>query len=161
MWPAARGLGVRPKVTKYLCYYRIEGTGRLIEKADKYLEACEVHNMSNGTVGTYAYCLVSLFRWLKNSWEKFERFTQKDLQDWMVALKAEELSPRTINQRLCCACGFREIGILISPERRVFDRLLVLDHRGQMILPEVNSNALVGRWSLEAYENFSRTYLAF
>jgi len=50
--------------------------------------------------------LVGLIRWLKNSWEKFEVFTQKDLQDWMIALRAENLSPRTINQRLCCARAF-------------------------------------------------------
>ena len=94
------------RVTKHLCYFRIEGKGRLVEKADKYLEGCEVHNMSYGTVGTYAYCLIVFFRWLKNDWAKFEAFTQKDLQDWMVALKKEGLNPRTINQRLCCARAF-------------------------------------------------------
>lgn len=94
------------KVTKYLCYYRIEGTGYLVEKADKYLQACEVHNMSYATVGTYAYCLVTFFRWFGNDFEKFKKFDQKDLQDWMIFLKKQEFNPHTINQRLCCVRAF-------------------------------------------------------
>lgn len=94
------------KVTKYLCYYRIEGDGRLVEKADKYLEACEVHNMSYATVGTYAYCLVTFFRWQGNDWAEFEKFNQKNLQDWMIYLKKKGFNPNTINQRLCCVRAF-------------------------------------------------------
>ncbi|MEK6773291.1 MAG: site-specific integrase [Bdellovibrionota bacterium] len=70
------------------------------------MEACEVHNMSYATVGTYAYSLVTFFRWHGNDWEKFGKFNQKDLQDWMIFLKKKDFNPHTINQRLCCVRAF-------------------------------------------------------
>jgi len=96
------------KVWSYSQSHRLEGEGKLIEKANSFLEAAEVQGCSLDTVRSYAFGLLSFFRWLKNDWNKFETFTQKTLQDWMFHLKNEGLKPRSINQRLVCArCFYR------------------------------------------------------
>ncbi len=62
--------------------------------------------MSYATIGTYAYSIMVFLRWIKEDWGKFEKFTQKDLQDWMIYLSKENFNPNTINQRLCCIRAF-------------------------------------------------------
>jgi site-specific recombinase XerD len=94
------------KIWSYSLSHRIDGTGVLVEKANKYFEAAEVHGCSPDSVRTYAFGLMTFFRWLNQDWNKFEKFNQKDLQDWMSFLKNKGLKPNSINQRLNCVRGF-------------------------------------------------------
>ena len=94
------------KIWSYSQSHRIDGEGKLVEKANKYFEACEVHGNSMDSVRTYVFGLMKFFRWLNNDWDQFEKFTQKDLQDWMIDLKKLNLKPNSINQRLICVRGF-------------------------------------------------------
>ncbi len=94
------------KIWSYSQSHRIDGDGKLVEKANKYFEACEVHGNSMDSVRTYVFGLITFFRWLNSDWKKFEKFTQKDLQDWMTHLKSKGFKPNTINQRLNCVRGF-------------------------------------------------------
>lgn len=94
------------KIWSYSQSHRIEGTGALVDKANKYFEAAEVQGCSPDSVRTYAFGLMTFFRWLKDDWNRFEHFNQKDLQDWMVFLSGKGFKPNTINQRLNCIRGF-------------------------------------------------------
>lgn len=94
------------KIWSYSQSHRIDGSGKLVDKANKYFEAAEVHGCSPDSVRTYAFGLMTFFRWLNDDWNKFEKFNQKDLQDWMIFLKGKGFKPNTINQRLNCIRGF-------------------------------------------------------
>ncbi len=94
------------KIWSYSFSTRIDGKGLLVEKANKYFEVLEVHGFSPKSIQTYAFVLITFFRWLNEDWKKFENFTQKDLQDWMFELDKKNLKPNSINQRLCCARAF-------------------------------------------------------
>ncbi len=94
------------KIWSYSQSHRIDGKGILVDKANKYFESAEVHGCSPDSVRTYAFGLMTFFRWLKNDWAKFEKFNQKHLQDWMIHLKEKGFKPNTINQRLECIRGF-------------------------------------------------------
>lgn len=94
------------KIWSYSQSHRIDGAGDLIEKANKYFEACEVHGNSPDSVRTYVFALMTFFRWFDADLKKFEKFTQKDLQDWMHCLQKKMFKPNTINQRLVCIRGF-------------------------------------------------------
>jgi site-specific recombinase XerD len=94
------------KIWSYSLSHRIDGTGQLVEKANKYFEAAEVHGCSPDSVRTYAFGLMTFFRWLNQDWDKFKKFNQKDLQDWMTFLKNKGFQPNSINQRLHCVRGF-------------------------------------------------------
>ena len=94
------------KIWSYSQSHRIDGEGVLVERANKYFEAAEVHGCSPDSVRTYVFGLMTFFRWLESDWEMFENFNQKNLQDWMTALKKKGFKPNTINQRLNCVRGF-------------------------------------------------------
>ncbi len=94
------------KIWSYSQSHRIEGKGNLVEKANKYLETCEIHGNSPDSVRTYAFALIVFFRWFDGDIKKFEKFTQKGLQDWMGHLTKEGFKPTTINHRLVCIRGF-------------------------------------------------------
>jgi site-specific recombinase XerD len=94
------------KIWSYSQSHRIDGEGELVERANKFFEACEIHGLSPDTVRTYAFALMALFRWMRGDWKIFEEFNQKTLQDWMHHLKREGMKPRSINQRLVCVRGF-------------------------------------------------------
>jgi len=98
--------GDQMKLWSYSQSHRIEGDGKLVEQANKFFEACEVHGNSMDSVKTYVFGLMRFFRWIKSDWTHFENFTQKDLQDWMASMKNEGLKPSSINQRLNCVRGF-------------------------------------------------------
>lgn len=85
---------------------RIDGDGKLVEKANNYFEALEVQGFSPKTIQTYAFVLITFFRWIDKDWKKFEKFTQKELQDWLMVLSRRALKPNSINQRLCCVRAF-------------------------------------------------------
>lgn len=95
------------KIWSYSQSHRIDGQGALVEKANNFFEMCEVQGLSPDTVRAYAFALMALFKWLGSDWKKFEDFSQKTLQDWMVHLKDRgQLKPRSINHRLCTARAF-------------------------------------------------------
>jgi site-specific recombinase XerD len=94
------------KIWSYSQSHRIDGDGKLVEQANKFFEACEVHGNSMDSVRTYVFGLMKFFRWLKSDWSRFEKFTQKDLQDWMTELIKQNLKPNSVNQRLNCVRGF-------------------------------------------------------
>lgn len=94
------------KIWSYSQSHRIDGDGVLVEKANKYFEACEVHGNSMDSVRTYVFGLMTFFRWLNSDWKKFENFNQKDLQEWMIFLKNKNFKANSINQRLNCVRGF-------------------------------------------------------
>jgi len=94
------------KIWSYSQSHRIDGDGKLVDQANKFFEACEVHGNSMDSVRTYVFGLMRFFTWLQSDWDRFEKFTQKDLQDWMASMKTEGLKPNSINQRLNCVRGF-------------------------------------------------------
>ncbi len=94
------------KIWSYNFSTRIDGEGKLIEKANKYFEALEVQGFSPKTIQTYAFVLITFFRWLEKDWFRFSKFTQKDLLDWLIALDKVKYKPASINQRLCCVRAF-------------------------------------------------------
>ncbi|MGE0633502.1 MAG: tyrosine-type recombinase/integrase [Pseudobdellovibrionaceae bacterium] len=94
------------KIWSYSQSHRIDGAGKLVEQANKFFEVCEVHGNSMDSVRTYVFGLMRFFRWIGGDWDRFEKFTQKDLQDWMAAMKKQGLKPNSINQRLNCARVF-------------------------------------------------------
>lgn len=85
---------------------RIDGGGKLVKKANDYFEALEVQGFSPKTIETYAHVLITFFRWLEGRWEKFEKFTQKSLLDWLIALNKRGLAAHSINQRLAIVRTF-------------------------------------------------------
>lgn len=86
--------------------HRIDGKGKLIDKANDYFEAGEVNGLSPDTLRTYAYTLMAFFKWFGTKVTEFEKFNQKDLQGWMFHLKELGFKPRSINQMLVCVRGF-------------------------------------------------------
>ena len=97
---------VHMKIKGYSQSYWIEGEGRLVEVANKYFHAAEVHGLSPDTVRAYAYGLKSFFEWIKSDWSSFEKMNQKTLQDWLFFLKSKKMQPRSINQQLVCVRAF-------------------------------------------------------
>lgn len=94
------------KIWSYSLSYRIDGDGKLIEKANEFLEKAEVQGLSPDSARAYAYAMMALFRSLDQNFEKFEHFTQKDLQSWMGRMTKSGLKPRSINHRLVVARAF-------------------------------------------------------
>ena len=94
------------KIWSHSLSFRIDGKGALIDKANKYFEAGEVHGLSPDTVRSYAYTLMAFFLFIEEDWPLFESLDQKKLQDWMFHLKEIGLKPRSINQMLVCVRGF-------------------------------------------------------
>lgn len=94
------------KIWSYSFSTRIDGKGQLVKKANDYFEALEVQGFSPKSIQTYAFVLITFFRWLNERWERFEKFTQKDLQDWLIALNDRQLKAHSINQRLCTVRSF-------------------------------------------------------
>lgn len=94
------------KIWSYSFSTRIDGAGKLVDKSNDYFEALEVQGFSPKTIQTYAFVLITFFRWLDQDWKTFEKFTQKELQDWLIALNKKSLKPNSINQRLCCVRAF-------------------------------------------------------
>jgi len=94
------------KIWSYNFSTRIDGKGELVKRANDYFEVLEVQGFSPKSIQTYAFVLITFFRWIREDWKTFEHFNQKDLQDWLIALKGAHLKPSSINQRLCCARAF-------------------------------------------------------
>lgn len=94
------------KIWSYNFSTRIDGKGKLVEQANKYFEVLEVQGFSPKSIQTYAFVLITFFKWLDSDWERFEIFNQKNLQDWLIDLSTRALKPNSINQRLCCVRAF-------------------------------------------------------
>lgn len=94
------------KIWSYSFSTRIDGKGQLVKKANDYFEALEVQGFSPKSIQTYAFVLITFFRWLHEDWTRFSKFTQKDLLAWMMYMSRHQLKPSSINQRLCCARAF-------------------------------------------------------
>ena len=54
--------------------HRIDGKGKLIDKANDYFEAGEVNGLSPDTLRTYAYTLMAFFKWFGTKVTEFEKF---------------------------------------------------------------------------------------
>jgi site-specific recombinase XerD len=74
--------------------------GRLIKKANEYLEMIEIRGLSRCTTRAYAYDLLFIFRWLKKTRRIFKTITQKDLVKLTQYQQALKAKPRSINHRL-------------------------------------------------------------
>jgi integrase/recombinase XerC len=138
------------KIWRYSLSTRIEGKGELIKKSDAYFETLEVHGFSPKTIETYAFVLITFFRWIKSDWPRFQKFTQKDLQDWMIVLSKQNKSPSSINQRLCCVRAFYRFcfgkdlphaagvlypkGVSYGPRRRGYLGISPVSRKGQLEL---------------------------
>lgn len=94
------------KIWSYSFSTRIDGKGDLVNHTNKYFEALEVQGFSPKTIQTYAFVLITFFRWINQDWNRFKKFNQKDLLDWMIHLDRQKRKPSTINQRLCCVRAF-------------------------------------------------------
>lgn len=94
------------KIWSYSFSTRIDGKGKLVDQANKYFEVLEVQGFSPKSIQTYAYVLITFFRWLNSDWGQFKKFTQKNLQDWLIALNKRQLKAHSINQRLCTVRAF-------------------------------------------------------
>ena len=96
----------RLKIWSYSFSTRIEGKGDLVKKANNYFEVLEVQGFSPKSIQTYAFVLLTFFRWLEADYARFKSFTQKHLQDWMIHCQKKNLKPNSINQRLATVRAF-------------------------------------------------------
>lgn len=94
------------KIWSYSFSTRIDGKGDLVKRANDYFEVLEVQGFSPKSIETYAFVLLTFFRWLKADYARFKNFTQKDLQDWMIHCQKKDLKPNSVNQRLATVRAF-------------------------------------------------------
>jgi len=86
--------------------FRLNSDHSFARQANEFLEIQEARGLSGQTIRSYAYDLLAFFRWLERQkciWT--DRFSQKDLQDWMVTLTKSH-KPRSINRMLVCVRVF-------------------------------------------------------
>lgn len=90
---------VRSDLTTKTC--RIHGKqGKLIIKANEYLEQLEIRGLSLQTVRAYSYDLSYLFNWLTIVGRSFKNFNQNDLMRFTKYQRKQNAKPRSINRRL-------------------------------------------------------------
>jgi integrase/recombinase XerD len=71
-----------------------------ISEANHFLDAIELRGLSRLTVRAYAYDLLLLYRWLRESNEKLNQLTAAHLVQFVASQRQDHAAPRSINRRL-------------------------------------------------------------
>ncbi len=96
---ATRSQHVRICSTDNARYALFERDAPIVE-ANDFLHAIELRGLSAMTVRSYAYDLVLLYRWLRESGKSLERLIKSDLLQLIEVQRRAQASPRSINHRL-------------------------------------------------------------
>lgn len=94
------------KVIRFHSSFRLQGDQPWIAKANEFFQIQEARALSNQSIRAYAFDLLTFFRWLEHNkviWD--QNFSQKHLQDWMMALVVTH-QPRSTNRMLVCVRVF-------------------------------------------------------
>jgi hypothetical protein len=89
-------------------YRLVDGSGEEISTANEFLDSLSIRALSERTTRTYAYGLLSFWRWINEEKLEISSLRESDLfryirfQNKAAKLK-ERASPRTVNQRLSVA----------------------------------------------------------
>ena len=94
------GLVLRPIDKTPEGYGIFDHQGKPLEKANRFLDALGARGLSPRTVRSYGYDLVILYRWLNARGRKFSRFSEANLQEWIITQRVTHVSPQTINRRI-------------------------------------------------------------
>ncbi|MCP4304305.1 MAG: tyrosine-type recombinase/integrase [bacterium] len=73
---------------------------RSVAPANAFLRALDVRGLSPSTIRAYAFDLLVLYRWLKQSGKPLEQLTDRDLLDYVEAQRQAQAKPTSINRRL-------------------------------------------------------------
>lgn len=101
-------------------YRLIDEHGKEIEAVNEFLDATALRGLSERTLRTYAYALLSVWKWLKEACLSIDELTETDLAGYIRHLRERAGSgrppaPRAINLRLVvlrCLYRFRTNGEL-------------------------------------------------
>lgn len=74
--------------------------GRPIVEANRFLEALELRGLSRQTVRAYAYDLLLLYRWLRDTGRGLQQLTAADLVQFIAVQRQMGAASRSINRRL-------------------------------------------------------------
>ncbi len=96
---------VKPGLSRYRL---VDGAGDEIEPVNQFLDATAVRGLSEQTLRTYAYALLSLWKWMNEAAVSIEDLTETHLADYIRHVRdacREEKPPasRSINLRLVVA----------------------------------------------------------
>jgi len=78
----------------------VDEQGAVAKDIDRFLSALDARGLSPWTIRAYAYDLLALCRWLKQSKKKVHELTQLDLLEFVRAQRAMDAHPKSINRRL-------------------------------------------------------------
>lgn len=73
---------------------------QVVEQANAFLRALEVRGLSPNTIRAYAFDLLVLYRWLKQSGRKLEQLTEANLIDYVEVQRKADSQATSINRRL-------------------------------------------------------------
>ncbi len=94
-------LSVKPGLSRYRL---LDGAGHEIEPVNQFLDATAVRGLSEQTLRTYAYALLSLWKWMNDTAVSIEDLTETHLADYIRhvrrALGRKPPASRSINLRL-------------------------------------------------------------
>lgn len=81
-------------------YLLVTSSGAVVEEADGFLRVLEARGLSPDTVRSYAFDLVTMYRWLDQEKIHIRDLTQRDLLDFVSDQRKSDASPKSINHRL-------------------------------------------------------------
>src|SRR5688572_480151 len=92
-------------------YQVISRSGEEIRALNAFLEATAIKGLSNQTIRTYAYALLSLWRWMRKASHSIDDLTETHLADYIRHLHEHAVSrgppaPSSINLRLVVARAY-------------------------------------------------------
>jgi site-specific recombinase XerD len=93
------------------CYRLIDEKSEEITAVNEFLDAVSLRGLSTQTLRTYAYALLSVWRWMRRTAHSIEELTEAHLADYIHHLREDAAerklpAPRSINLRLLVARSF-------------------------------------------------------
>lgn len=90
------------------CYRLLDEKGEEIAAVNEFLDAVSLRGLSTQTLRTYAYALLSFWKWMRKAAHSIEELTEAHLADYILHLRQEAgerrlPAPRSINLRLVAA----------------------------------------------------------
>src|SRR5688572_22124539 len=92
-------------------YQVVTRSGEEVRALNAFLEATAIKGLSNQTIRTYAYALLSLWRWMRKASHSIDDLTETHLADYIRHLHEHAVSrgppaPSSINLRLVVARAY-------------------------------------------------------
>jgi site-specific recombinase XerD len=81
-------------------HYALVGDGGPIAEVNEFLSALRIRGLSPRTVRAYAYDLLLLYRWMRQSGRSLRELTGPDLLAFIVTQREAGAEPKSINRRL-------------------------------------------------------------